>query len=210
VLELISVHVPRTGGVALRDALIARYGARLFLDYAERPGMPEDPGTLPLPDLSPYTAVHGHFRATKYEATPCRVRMTVLRDPVAQLLSVYFYWRQTGPSHYGLHRWVLDEAPPLREFARALPRLLTEVYFAGANMERFDFIGRQEYLSEDLSALARSTGVRLAPVARVNEVHEGNVDYEAARADAALIRDLRSVLADEIAFYERWAGRGCT
>lgn len=105
---LVSVHIPKTGGITfLRTVLEPTFGDRILLDYEDKP-LAHDAAErnahahrfLPGDDLlARYDCVHGHFLAVKYAnaATPCEFACW-LRDPVERVLSRFFY-AQRGKRH---------------------------------------------------------------------------------------------------------------
>lgn len=118
---LVSIHMPKTGGLTFREYLIKLTNRRCFKDYS---GLP--PNILPpvwtakaifdscqkqlnyfqhdfqrirqirrasRRQLGTPIAVHGHFYARKYDKVfPQAKRLIWLRDPAQRLVSQYYYW----------------------------------------------------------------------------------------------------------------------
>ncbi|HET8819739.1 MAG TPA: hypothetical protein VFM73_09385, partial [Xanthomonadaceae bacterium] len=86
---MIFPHIPKTGGTTLKSALADTFGARLRLDYSDRPLSHAGPvrkamalwamRTAPGPDA--FDCVYGHFLPVKYSRVPGAVFVTWLRDP---------------------------------------------------------------------------------------------------------------------------------
>jgi hypothetical protein len=207
-LELISVHVPKCAGTALRTALARAYGAdHLHLDYADRPFDPTAPmhadpaaffGRTPeIPSAA--RVVHGHFHAGKYQSLPRSVRrIAILRHPVARTISHYNYWRRLAPAEHTLHRSVMEAALCLADFARLpfIRHAYAGVMFAGLRRDDFDFIGTMETLDVDLPRLVNLLGRPLdLAVENVGDTVRPPSDVGAA---------LAALLAEDIALYENW------
>jgi hypothetical protein len=153
---IVSVHIPKTGGVSFREVLAELAGGHMVLDYDDRPLAPRSPWRalrqrLRRPSLPPGTrVVHGHFVAGKYGRTHPEARfVTWLRDPVERLASHYHYWlREPDPKNATCRR-LLEERLDLLGFA-ALPEMrdVHARFLAGVPIERFAFVG----LTEDFDA----------------------------------------------------------
>lgn len=212
-MKLLSVHVPKAGGSATRDILKVAYGDRLVLDYdgPSNPARPRnmDPdrylsGWCPWPNGA--DCVHGHFAPAKY-AIPAGVFVfTILRDPVETMISTYFYWRHNRQNMMPLHEYVVANDLSLEEMARLpiLRRLFSRTYFEGFDMGRMDLVGRYPDRRSALEKLQPVIGLSLDPAHVVN-VTPVDPERAAAEADAALMGRLRDLLAEDLAFYERWA-----
>ncbi len=219
---LVSVHVPKTAGIALRAALTQAWPShRVFLDYADRPldpaaAMHIDPDGFRerwqrmLPDiLAGYDVAHGHFNPAKYAGVPNARWITFVREPVRRLVSHYYFWRAWPRSGNRLHEYMLDNALSLYEFARlpCMRRVYTGVFFAGVDVDRFDFVGAQERFDADVARLERLLGRALPMPDRTNETQ--STEYDAAVADILdnpkQVRALEDLLADDLRFYARYA-----
>ncbi len=212
---LLSVHYPKAAGTATADLLRRHFGESLLLDYADDPADPTsrrnldtqsffDPAlTLP----ADIRAVHGHFHPGKYRHVKDALWVTVLRHPVDTIISIYWFW-SSYESDSPLHRYFRERRLSVEELARLplLRRLMSETYFGGVDMSRFSLIGRHEARAESLAALASLLGVTLPPDEAKNQTpnQEGLLDM---LSDGALRRRLVNLLAEDVAFYERWAYR---
>src|SRR5262245_28702080 len=110
---LISLHVPKCGGISFRSVLEQWFGANLYLHYfagllgEERPQQQE---------LSSGTCVHGHFsRTRKTEVLDYYPEVdqfiTILRDPFEMMVSYYFYAKRLGENRFRDGK----RLPPIRE-----------------------------------------------------------------------------------------------
>ncbi len=224
ILELVSVHVPKCGGSSLGVALGRVYGKSLLHDTGDRPGDPASPmnanpedffqqAQVVLPALlAGKRAVHGHFHPRKYRSVQCSFRTAVIREPVARLISHYFYWQTMPPEPHSLHQDFLRQRPSLEEFAQVpfLRHFYTHVFFGGMKLADFDYIGTLENMPAAVAAIGRGIG---HPLELVKENQGANPEYQGGlariRGDAALWNKLAALLEDDVRFYEdarnRWS-----
>ncbi|MDF2798283.1 MAG: hypothetical protein K0R85_1027 [Devosia sp.] len=219
-LELISVHVPKCAGSSFRETLERAYSTdAVAFDYGDRPVDPCSPGNLdPVgyvdrqwptieANIQNKLAVHGHFRASKYDfAGDSCARITFLRHPVDRLISHYYFWLSLPRHGHSLQDYLLDHELTLIQFAQ-LPYMqyfYTGLFFQGVDMKRFDFIGRCDAMPTEIERLGTLLGRRLEmrhtninSYAGYQEVRRHTID------DASTLSTLKSLLADDIRFYER-------
>jgi len=176
------MHIPRTGGTALREAIATNYRqSEVAYLYPEAPGMPvHDLSQLPLIQRANLRCVMGHFRFGIDHCLPGRCDyVTLMRDPVERVLSQYFFRVENLPG-------VLSDAGRLLSLPEVLERRLTPEfdnymvrYFAGVSDDdypagtldegvykralhnlrtRFRFVGLLEELADSYSTMARLFG----------------------------------------------------
>jgi hypothetical protein len=207
---VISVHFPKSAGTSLvRSAQAALGEARVLLDYGDNPA---NPGSRYRVDpvgferarprsTGDYAFIHGHFHPEKYALIePCaRMLVTILREPVDNLLSIYRFWRQ-APAGDTLHDYFLKQNLSPLELARLplINRLMSETYFGSWDMTSFDFVGDYADYGGAVCQIAELLGVPLSECAENVSPKE---DF------APEIRsELANLLAPEIAFYHQWRG----
>lgn len=175
-------------------------GDKMALDYNHDPLTPEGSETADFPEGK--TLVMGHFRAQRY-ASADAYWATFLRHPVDFLISLYFFWKKFPESH-GLHARFLREQPTIFELAKypGITNLMSEGYFGGFDMDRFNFIGFHKDRNTDLSRLARDIDLPLSAAVCENRTYQcaERLDFE---ADVSIQRKLTDLLADDVAFYEQ-------
>ncbi|QGX99036.1 hypothetical protein EI983_12455 [Roseovarius faecimaris] len=222
-LDLIFVHVPKTGGISVRQAAMRKYGPSLHLDYADRITNPE---ALFNTDRSAYLqqdhlsslqgkkAVYGHFWIGKYHNVRAMCRATILRDPVERLVSNYFYWKSDTNTPQmlkanALRRKLVVENLTIPEFA-SLPNIRNfyhGCYFDGVDMGQFDAIKDYSTLRDNPEEIGRATGLD-GEFSRVNRTDLQLPDYHSLKdafyADAAALSAVRASLQEDIRFYEKW------
>ena len=214
----VSVHFPKSGGTSLRVSLEKSFGSgAVHLNYADDPVNPVsryslDPAYIHrvphgIPDGA--KVVHGHFTPRRYLGiVPCDGLFTFLREPVENLISIYFFWKSFPRNNSALHTYFLDHNLTIEETAGlpALRRLFTGSYFPDFDMSTFDLIGDVSTYPRDLARLGDLLGRPLEPVVEnVNrlrsEPRDGGLSYDAAIADAALRARLEDILAEDLKFY---------
>jgi hypothetical protein len=206
-LEIISVHFPKAGGTSLAACLRASFGEHLALDYDHDPVHPNYALSEPS-NLAPnIRAVHGHFRGDRY--TGPAFRMTFLREPVSNLISIYLFWRTYPEGAAQLHRRFLAERPSVLAFAQypAIQTLMSETYFGGVDLDRFDFIGFHERRREDLGRLSHVLGLELDGDLHLNKTTRTTGQEQDLLSDAPLLAALRDHLSKDVALYERLFNR---
>ena len=202
-MKIISVHFPKAGGSSLRVQIERLMGESLLLDYGH------DPlgrfGKETVHELPPgIRMVHGHFRAARY-AIGDAFRFTFLREPVENPLSHYFFWQKAGPFGSPWHSKFLSEWPTIVEFARYEPlrNLMSEGYFGGYDMSRFDFVGFNETRIDDYARLGTMLGLTLDGALHTNRMEGSWTERAAIKHDARISATLRSLLANDLRFYEK-------
>ena len=156
-VELISVHVPKTAGTTFQAILNQVYGEEnIYLDYKEP--RPVKYGLSKLPSKT--RVIHGHFLHFKYDHLyPQSQRIIWVRNPIYLVISLYFYWlhiplgpvekqqkivRDVKNFKIGLDEFI--ERPEARNFLSK---------YSGELLTKFDFVGVQEFLEEDLIYLKK-------------------------------------------------------
>jgi hypothetical protein len=222
-VEIISVHFPKGGGSSVFQSLVTAYGKdAVCCDYIDDPADPcshysldpegcrrkaRDAGCAP-----GVKVIHGHFHPSKYDFIAHAKRITFLRHPVDNLISIYFYWKTCEKgnclfNHFRDNQLTLLDLPRLP----AIRYLLSRTFFGDVDMNRFDFIGFMESYSADIRALSRLLSL---PVFESNENFNRYSNYqeerEAIKSDNRLMSMLHDDLAEDIKFYERIkASRTC-
>lgn len=155
-IELISIHIPKTAGTAFRHILIEVYGLNGVLeDYPpDRIHPPERP--IP-PQIK---VIHGHFEPSKYRRYFSQAKKVVwLRHPIFRLISEYFFAKTINDRANLIHAQLLENNLNIVEFARipAMRNFLSRK-IEGMNLEEFDFVGIQEFYLQDLRDLKQLLG----------------------------------------------------
>ncbi|MFQ5356641.1 MAG: hypothetical protein ACE5DY_09205, partial [Mariprofundaceae bacterium] len=149
---ILSVHIPKTGGITLFNLLEQRFGKGLLTDYPDRQEME---GRTDLVE-----AIHGHFEIADYlKQSPDARIITFLREPLDRALSHYYYWL-TPPAHVPKNdpvyiKYFVEQKPDIEKFlmARELCNICTSFLYPLDHPEQFWFMGFQETFSEDIVRL---------------------------------------------------------
>jgi hypothetical protein len=212
---LISVHVPKAGGTALASQLQAAYGAdRILLSYDGDPADPANPlwwnrdwflDKRPS-TLAPFAVVHGHIPVVKYDLIAQAHRIAMLREPVANIISIYFYWQSlfaNGTAGHAIFEFVKQQRLTLLETAQIpqLRWLMSRTYFQDYDMRRFDVIGAHERRAAFMEAVSGLIEKPLSPTEKTNITPPSSARDEVMN-DSRLLARLRDLLADDIRFYD--------
>ena len=115
--KLLFEHVPKCGGTSMSDYFRRHYVVSATFDrYGARPHEQEEFLALPETARHSYEFVLGHgVHPLLDHCDPGMVAVTMLREPVARIVSHYYFVKAT-PGHY-LHDRVMREQMSLREYA---------------------------------------------------------------------------------------------
>ena len=161
VVELISVHVPKTAGITFQMILSQIYGTQyIYYDYLES-SIPRvyKPADIP----SEIRVVHGHFPIDKYDSFfPEAKRIIWLRHPIYLLISLYFYWRNipvVNPDDNSIVAKMKRSKMGVYEYAEQ-PEVINILCqnICGRKLTDFNFIGIQEFFTQDLAELKALLG----------------------------------------------------
>jgi hypothetical protein len=161
--------------------------------------------------VHPFTVVHGHLPIQRYDLLPSAYRIVMLREPVENLISIYYYWQSLPPSVHGngIYELVKHKRLSLLEVAE-IPRmrfLMSQTYFGAYDMRRFDVIGTYANRLAFIHEVSNLIGVPLSARERKN-VTPPSEERANVLADTKLLARLRFLLQDDVRFYERFADTG--
>lgn len=199
--RIISVHFPKAAGTSLRTQLIAHLHDKVALDYTHDPLGERGRETADFPVGK--RAVHGHFRPDRYAGSE-GFRLTFLREPIDNLISIYYFWLDHSEHGNPVHTRFLAERPDIFDFARypSFSTLMSQSYFGSFDMTRFDFIGFHENRATDLLKLSKVLGIPLQ-----STMHENpglfNAHRNEIRKNRGSLDILRDILKEDVVFYER-------
>jgi hypothetical protein len=180
--NFVSVHFPKAGGTSLRNQLQANLGDKLILDYEHDPVAKSEAGDMhpgPLPGI---VGVHGHFCPARYQKWEDSYFITFLRDPVENLISIYYFWSLCPTHGNPVHDRFISERPVILDFAKfpKLRYLMSRSYFSDFDMKRFDFIGFIDNREDDMTRLGRLLDIPLSGAIHDNRT-TGRQDAEGAK-----------------------------
>lgn len=222
---LVSVHMPKTAGMSFRSSLEEHFGEGFRPDYEDYPlaKSPEQRRALARQwahsaqsgDYSGVGCIHGHFLPLKYlslaDAVPCTF-VTWLREPVARLVSHYYYWQRAynpaADTTSVLHRRVIEEGWTLQRFCLApeLRNVYCE-FLWDFPLERFDFIGITEFFAEDLRYFSHEILGNKMSVRTLNRRADADSAGLAAAMSAVQRAEIEAYHAADMALYRHALAR---
>ena len=198
VRPLISVHIPKTGGVSFRNILRSRFGTGYVQMYWDV--ITDCTGQVLEEIPAQATCVHGHFVASDLQARlPGCPLVTWVRDPVDRVASSYHYMLRSPDWQNSLCRELHERKLGLLEYA--------ELTFARNEMARFlgtvpihdfDFVGLMEDYAGSLSRFAARYGTGPLPVLsdNTNPAHGPGEGYPLSRPERKRILELNALDAE--------------
>jgi hypothetical protein len=215
-VELLSVHVPKTGGTAFREVLETVYGSGCIHSVYPKPSdgltgksqeeiWSDDSLDLCRRRVDVPRVVHGHYLLTMYaDRFPHARKIAWLRNPVDRLISSFYWWRMADllPVMRPLGRAVREGRLELLDFVRS-PAMRDQVTirFLGDPAGRgLAFIGILERFDEDLTRLRTLLDwpPLAAPRSNVNESRE----YLARSVDEDVRSEIAALNPADVALYE--------
>lgn len=222
--KLLFEHVPKCGGSSMSDYFRRHYVVSATFDrYGARPHEQEEFLALPEPRRHAYEFVLGHGVHPLLEhCDPGIVAVTILREPVARIVSHYYFVKAT-PGHY-LHGRMMADKMTLRDYAasgisnelrndmvcrflgvtpeeaEADPEGAVDAAW-GVLQDRYDVVGVLERLAPAMEAIRAAAGLssRWSDV-RINRT-KGKVPIEKITAeDRCVIEDHNAL---DIELYRR-------
>nr|WP_294518785.1 hypothetical protein [uncultured Rhodopila sp.] len=98
---------------------------------------------------------------------------------------------------------LISDTLDLAEMPR-LRRLMSETYFGGFDMSRFDIVGSHERRPQFINAVSTAIGMPL-PASHRENVTAPMAERDELMSDRKTIAQLRFLLQDDIRFYETYA-----
>ena len=214
-MKLISVHTPKAGGTSIGRSLQKAFGARFLSECCDDPADPVSERNIDpvryfsrnrvLPEK--IGCIPGHFHPGQFSLSRDVYLFTMLRHPVSNIISICSFWKSLPSQGQALHDYVVTGGLSVVEMAQ-LPKLrwlYSRTYFGGFDMGRFDMVGNHENRAEALSNLGAAVGMPIDMYEHANSTPVSD-EREALMADPVLVRRLRTILSDDIRFYEQCCG----
>ena len=203
-IELISIHVPKTGGQSFYQVLKQVYGDRLSISYRRRDYEAAKQEYRRFENSIPaqLQVLHGHLYYKEVKRLHRHTNAKVvcwLRDPVERVVSNYHYFKQrleqAEADAENAHR--RDET--LLQYAgRRDARNRMHKFLNGLPLEDFYFIGLLEDYEADVKRLGRLLGWGKFELPHVNKAITPKPEL-----DEATLKKLRRWNRKDIKLYER-------
>lgn len=200
-LELISIHIPKTAGRSLLKMLIDIYGERHVL-VVNRKEFKQNPATA-LQNLRKQITpeikvIHGHIHVSEIkpviDENPDARLIAFLRDPVERVISHYFHEKRILAETGHLSGFKQVPVDTIENYARDPESQNVMCRFAdGVPLSRYFFIGHFENYGEHIRELAARMKWQVSdiPMENVNESQSAYRDT-VTPSDRELIRSLNS------------------
>ncbi|MCU0524015.1 MAG: sulfotransferase family protein [Elainella sp. Prado103] len=190
-VEVLSIHIPKTAGTAFWEILTQVYRSdQIYRDLDGQACEPNDPQLLKIKLL------HSHYPLSKYlPYFPDAKKIVWLRHPIFRVISDYFFSQSFNDRNNPLHVQVVDQNLSLLEYAQLTEaRNVMTAFTAELPLTEFYFVGIQEFFTEDLLELKRCLGwPKFHPVI---ENTNPNPNYFQQLRQIVLNPDLMAKIAD--------------
>jgi len=199
-IEIISLHIPKTAGTSFYQLLQQEYGSSLSISYRRRDVVAVlTDGEIPTTTLPVGCRVlHGHFHYSEVQTIHQQHRAKLicwLRDPVERVISNYHFFRAglidpgRNPVVYDQNKHRIQES--LLTYA-ARPENCNRIatFLAGTNLDDFYFVGRVEHFATDVKKLGALLNWQDHPLPLLNQkdprLEPARVSEQEKQAIAAL------------------------
>lgn len=182
-LPLFFLHLPKSGGISVREVFAGWFGEGLLLHYLD-----EATGALPVKHdlaalhtpLRPVT-LYGHFNKARGLGIPqyypeARQFVTILRDPLERALSMYFFLRKHGPAWKDTSRIPKDD---MLTYLRSSPGRMVNHFPCDITLDNYreviDTLFIEVGITEQLEASMARIARRLGRIYRPGSIRHLNV-----------------------------------
>jgi hypothetical protein len=168
-LPLIAIHIPKTGGVSVRQLYQEWFGNGFFEHYKGKgAGFPEKRDLASVSSKPTSVVVYGHFnrlRRLGIEQYYPEVEqfVTIMRDPFERAVSRYFYLNaKLHRSENDLKDVIMSQIPEWSMLCH-FPQNVTMENYRDVIENRFIEVGVLEYMDESLRRIAAKLNKRYDP-----------------------------------------------
>lgn len=178
-MKVMSVHYPKAGGTSLRTAFdAAKDETTVTALYDDDPVDPDSVSNYNpvlaalqgenLVSLYSDVIIHSHLPPRKFKNADFDIRISIIRQPVAWLISLYNFWSkiaEDGKSGHKLFEKFRAEKPSIVELA-SFPYIrdcMSKTYFGGTSIRDFDYIGSQEDYVKTVHRISALLEIQLVP-----------------------------------------------
>lgn len=175
-IEIISIHIPKTAGRSFLSVLRNEYGDT-FVSHFDRKSFPDKT----IPEITQFKselpnsirAIHGHFNfcdiSDLKEQHHAKV-ITWLRDPVERVISNYSFFKKRIAENPADPELQKRKAETLMEYARMEnSRNRMYKFMKGLPVKDYFFIGITEHMAADMQSLAKMLNWKPVSIPRIND-----------------------------------------
>lgn len=205
-VEIVSVHIPKTGGCSFRSILTKIYGEEhCYLDY--------EPSLVNLDVItSKHKVIHGHLATRFVSKFPTAKIIVWIRNPIIRLVSDYYYIFSRSievlnqPANK-LNKDIFESNLSLEQFAEIPGRQNVLNQYCDFDKiklyQDYFFIGIQEFFDDDITDLSNLLHWPKIELERVNETtHPKYKDnLKALLCDKTLISKIVSLNQKDMELY---------
>ncbi len=191
-IELVFIHLPKTGGSTILKMLQAVYGEECVMHFERHDCLELAANKKKISDVVlPQTRViHGHFMYNEVKNIIKKDKpkvVTFLRNPVDRVISNYNWWQHAlktnaeAPEKHRINEPIesyIGNAPSQNKMSR---------FLKGAKLKDFFFVGFLEFFDADIKTLA--TKLNWPDVVVMHEKNSANFAPKKQGADDALLRN---------------------
>ncbi len=206
-VELIFLHLPKTGGSSFLEVLKFAYGeeqVRHFerdecLDLKKRG---QKISEVIGPEIK---VIHGHIRFSEIKDIYKKQKpklITFLREPIARVVSNYYWWKNSlkdKPSHPVYHR----RHDSLSTYVESkITQNKMSYFLKGSSLKDFSYLGFLHTFEEDVAQIAQIFDWPVAPKFHEKKASSFLTKPREPLSDA-LVKKLRKLNRKDIALYEK-------
>jgi hypothetical protein len=203
-LEIISIHIPKTAGSSFLTILDSVYNKHILANF-DRKNYPDT--AIPPPEQfilqlnNNISVIHGHFRYSEIKSLKdiktAKV-ITWFRNPVERVISNYCFFKKRitlAPDNVELQN---RKNETLIEYAsQDFTRNRMNKFIEGLEVDKFFFIGITEYFNSDLKVLSKMLNWKSFDIPRINDNSEFKLLMpKATDEERKIIADLNKIDID--------------
>lgn len=212
-IEIISIHIAKTGGRSFYEILWNEYGEALDRRTRRVDYFPGKDYEQKLADRIPASirVIHGHLHYKHVKEIHQRDNSRViawLREPVDRVISNYYYMISRVNEVGEQHSHYRKKDHTLLEYAYdSVPNKMSKC-LSGIDLEELFFFGFQESFSEDVNTLARMLAwEKEIPAVHINIGKAENLNEQAATKwddiDAGIREEIAYINSEDVLLYKK-------
>lgn len=202
--SLLSIHIPKTAGLAFREILYRQYGPNRVLAINQG-ALRRQNQSLADHYRKRHQVIHGHlpYPYLKGLHGPDTTIITWFREPVSRVISNYYYnitheFPKRKQEHPDQQMMSLEEFVERPKRQNVMTRFLE-----GIELETLDFFGFQEDFAGGLEQLATQMGWTLTEEDRARRVNDNRqVKSKYPTPPPSILDRIKQLNQDDIALYE--------